>query len=324
MAEQKIFTMKKKDNNFFTEFCMNSGVNSPSTQKAYKTDCNQIANHLFGKDMLFVEVKELQSLKLSDIVRLQSDMIKSGLKSNTVNRKMQSLNSYFSFLRANGYAINDIVGGVRTQKNSDEEQHEVMSLEHYHQAFDFANKIEIKMLFETALFTGFRKSALYSLTSEDVYEEDGNYFAESTEKGSVKVIRQITENSYKFIKSSKRDKPLAVRPNDITDLFKKFEKKVGVKYSLHSIRKLAINEVMNKSDLKTAQMFANHASASTTLNHYLKGKDDSKTVGMTLISSGKVEASDFNQFEKDDIVNTIMSLNESEKHKILALLKQNS
>ena len=322
MAEQKLFTIQPTNNNYFTEFCMNSGTNSSSTQKAYRTDCNQIANHLFGKDMVFVKIEEIQSLKLADVVKLQADMVATGLKSNTVNRKMQSLNSYLNFLRANGYAVNDIVSGLHSKKNSDEEQHEVMTLEHYHQIFDSVDKIAIKMLFETALFTGLRKQGLYSITKKDVYEKDGKFYVETIEKGSIKVIRQITENSYNFIVNSDKVNPLSVRPNDLTDLFKRFEEKVGVKYSLHSIRKLAINEVMNKSDLKTAQMFANHASASTTLSHYLKGKDDSENVGMHLINTESVKESDFSDYNKDDIVKAIMKLNESEKQKILSLLEK--
>lgn len=322
MAEQKLFTIQPTNNNYFAEFCMNSGTNSSSTQKAYRTDCNQIANHLFGKDMIFVKLEEIQGLKLADVVKLQNDMVATGLKSNTVNRKMQSFNSYLNFLRANGCAVNDIVSGLHSKKNSDEEQHEVMSLEHYHILFNAVNRVNIKMLFETALFTGLRKQGLYSITKKDVYEKEGKFYVETIEKGSIKVVRQITENSYKFIVNSDKENPLSVRPNDLTDLFKRFEDEIGVKYSLHSIRKLAINEVMNKSDLKTAQMFANHASASTTLSHYLKGRDDSQNVGMDLINRDKVTEEDFSSYEKDDIVKAIMNLNESDKQKILSLLEK--
>lgn len=300
----------------FSSFIDSNKIHSLSTAKAYETDCNQIAMFLFQKKMVFVTVEEIQSLTVNDIVRLQIAM-KDSFKASTVNRKMQSFNSYMNYLRSHGNVIHDVLGGVRAISKSDEEQHEVMTLEHYQLLESFTVRDDLKELFKLALFTGLRRNAMFSIDKSKLSMKDGNYFVTVTEKGGEKITRQIPQSSYDYILSSSKENPYQIRPNTITDHFNKFAESCGVKYSLHSIRKLAINSVMEKSDIKTAQLFANHASASTTLSHYLKNNDESSTVGMNLINSDKVTELDFESFSKEQLIKSIMKLTESEKQKVL-------
>lgn len=306
--------------NTFTSFIDSNKIHSISTAKAYETDCNQIANFLFDKKMAFVTVQEIQNINVDDIVRLQV-ALKGSFKASTVNRKMQSFNSYMNYLRSHGNVIHDVLGGVRAISKSDEEQHEVMTLEHYQLLETFTIREDLKELFKLALFTGLRRNAIFSIDKEKVSTKDDGYFVTVIEKGGERITRQIPQSSYDYILSSTKENPYQIRPNTITDHFNKFTEVCGTKYSLHSIRKLAINSVMEKSDIKTAQLFANHASASTTLSHYLKNNDESSTVGMNLINSDKVTESDFESFSKEQLIESIMKMTESEKQKVLKNIK---
>lgn len=306
--------------NTFTTFIDSNMIHSKSTAKAYQTDCNQVSNFLFGKDMKFVSVDEIKSITVDDIVRLQV-ALRESFKASTVNRKMSSLNSYMNYLRSHGNVIHDVLGAIRNISKSDEEQHEVMTLEHYQQLEKFVQREDLKMIFKTALFTGLRRNALFSITSKSCFMKDELYFTRVIEKGGETITRQIPKDVYDYVIEAQKEYPLSIRPNTLTDTFNKFESECGVKYSLHSIRKLAINSVMNKSDIKTAQMFANHASATTTLSHYLKNNDESTTIGMNLIASKEITESDFEQFTKEELIKSIMSMSEAEKQKLLANTK---
>lgn len=266
---------------------------SVSTYKNYRGDLKQFFSIKFGKDEEHVTIEDLEGVTGNDVVDYRNDIRKKYSSVATVNRKINAIKSFFKFMEADHPSIRSaIFNKTKNIKNPKKKGWGILTYEEVVDMIElskgFENGCELSILIELAFKTGIRLEALLSMKWGDIYQRHQHgvdvYTIEVVDKGE-QHIKAIADNVYDRLSE------LRWTNKDEESVFKNFHPhKVGKaisdlcnmmsidprrKIKFHSLKKAGINFVYDATgDIMMAQKQGNHKSATTTMESYMKHKED--------------------------------------------------
>jgi integrase len=235
-------------------------------------------------------MEDLSETTGSDITEYRNK-IRDGYKNATVNRKINSVRSFFNFMETDNPNVRSaIFNNTKKLKENDKKPWGSLSLDEVEGMAEVVNALpdghELSVLIEVAFITAIRLDALLTAT----YEE--NIFLRSEEGQDVWVIDVIDkeERHVKAISNELKEKIDSLSKGNTERIFSNLhDHKVGdaIRYAVdmlgidkrrnirfHSLKKASINFVLAKTgDIKQAQKQGNHKSARTTLDNYVENND---------------------------------------------------
>lgn len=329
--------LKDYINDDLTNFLEDKKQTSFNTYKSYKTDIEQFCNQMYGKEPQFVTVEELEGTTGNDLVQYKN-ILRSNMKIATVNRKINSVRSFFSYMETDNPRIRTaIFNKVKNTKATDKKGWGILSFDEMFHMIELAEPRhgkEFSLLLELGFITGIRLEALLSLTYND------HFFREEEDGERVWVIRvwDKTEWNIKSISDELKEKLDEIVSNDSHKVFANYNQhKVGRQLrdlckrmkiderrniSFHSIKKTSINYVYKRTgDLKQAQQQGNHKSSTTTLDSYME--EENRLTKMASYTNGKdVDISPLEEIDKFELIDIIDKLDIATKIKIMKLAKK--
>jgi integrase len=292
-------------NYIFDEYNSFLDDKKPNTRKNYMGDLKQFFMEVYGKEPKHVTVDDMSKTTGTMVMNYRNKLREKYAKATTVNRKINAIRSFFSFMEADHKEIRSaIFNKLKKIPENDKKgwgsltPEEVQSM--IETVKDLSNGQELSVLIEVAYITAIRLDALLTMTyKENIYlrEEDGN---------NIWVI-DVIDKDEKHVKAIsndlKRKIDLLGRREDERVFMYLNDHKVGtaIRYAVeklglderrnirfHSLKKASINYVLaTTGDIKQAQLQGNHKSSRTTLDNYVEqnkklADQPSLTIGTTI------------------------------------------
>jgi integrase len=274
---------------------------SKNTAKNYRGDLNQFFNFMFEKDAKFVTIEELATVTGSDVVsyrnKLESKQVEKGKKGSkvtakqkgtTANRKITAIRTFFKYLEADFPEVRSaIFNKVEKVDTHDKRGWGELMLNEVNEMVEKVKKYddgkELSVLFEVAFITAIRLDALLTATyNENIYHinEDGNdiWVIDVIDKDK-RHVKSISDELKAKLDSLGHFGNVNIFKNlhehkvgdAIRDLVKEMNLDPRRNIRFHSFKKASVNYVLDiTGDIKQAQLHANHSSATTTLESYIR------------------------------------------------------
>lgn len=240
---------------------------SNHTIKAYETDIRMILEYIN---------KPEAEIRFADIEMWKQFALTNWTKT-TVNRKIVSIKTYFSFLCDMELIENNPIVKVKQAKinqvESQKSKSEYVPMEQAIRLIDGCNNLRDKAIIAVGLTTGLRFNEIRNLTVED-YQQGT---IKVVTKGSKYRLVKFNETCQKYV-----DEYLETRMSDLKYLFVSTQntqidndsfnrtlaricKKVGLpKMTAHSMRHSAISKVVNEYGIHSASKWVGHSSVTIT------------------------------------------------------------
>jgi len=233
-TEPEISSCRKQ----FVEF-LKSKKRASATILAYGNDLAQLENFLKGKG-----VGQITAITQSLLEEFKSDLEKKGYIAKSISRKINSIKTFFSFLKENGVIKNDPASGV-THPKYEIKPPRILSKVEYRALRDACrDDIRISAIVELMLQTGVRIGEIANIRLED-YKNDSLY---------IKPYESHSERTIPLNKAAKNalDRYLNQRAKDIREK-SIFVTKTGRPFLVRNIRS-AIERYFQQAEIKNAKV----------------------------------------------------------------------
>lgn len=314
-------------------FLISKGLDSKNTQSAYRSDIEQFFKIMRNKDIGQLTFDEL-CFKNYEIEQYKA-ILAEQYAGSTVNRKIATLKSLYDYFAANDIKVNKNAFKVKRIKHNTASWGALSPEE----GFEMVERVKkqrkgaIKSaLIHTALETSFRLSALLSAEYSNISEtknEQGLWTMTLIEKGNKEVTMPISDELYEKLQSIRKPKQKKIfnlDPKTCRNALKTVCEEMGISakrnISFHSLRNVAINFSIDiGQDIMTAARQGNHSSPSTTLNHYLKKKEDLSNMPGLLMGQ-KIDLSILESLSAEEWMLLVRQLDGVTQRKIIRKAKE--
>lgn len=313
------------------------------TAAEYERDIKRFFKSLIGKDINQLTVQDLDLLPMH-IEEFQLFMVRSGYKSNTVNRNIDSVRALYGFFASNRYRYQDesgewiyilqsIFNDIDKVDLNDVDPYGTFTHNEVQQIIALAKKsengIRKSLAIELASVTSFRLEAIVSLNiKEDFRRENGVWVAKTIDKKKPheKAIREdlydrmknLSDPSGKVFNFTIRTLQRAVE-----SIIEEMELDEDRNLTFHSLKKYGIEEVyhITNGDSKAMADQGNHASYETTQKYYTAFEKDFSKMPCLFIGQD-IDTSKIQDLSKDQLVQLIFSASRSTQYELLHLVNK--
>ena len=321
-----------------------SKMNSKNTYVAYRSTIDNFFQFTFGCSHSQITPQQIESINGIFVNEYVNYLKEKGNTNRTINQKLSTLKQMATWLKKSGYNIEPFVfeafSKLRTNnKNSYDafEEKEVYSM--IEKAKEYVNGELKSLLIRLAFDTAFRKNALLGLKRENFIVKNGKRFVWVYDKGSKKDTKPMNEELFDYVLTlidkfpkallfkSSDDNRVPMSKKSAERLIIKLKKDLGInnkKKTFHSIKKASINrmERLSGGDLSLMQRHGNHASATTTLNHYYKGDKEDEIYYQIVQEYSEPNIEPIKKATREEIIEAIESSSARVQFEILANLKK--
>lgn len=320
------------------------------TREGYEYDIKQ-----------FFKVTNIEDITLEDIINVspvdaeeyKNKLIESGVMRGTVRTKINHLKALFQYIHDkcidNSKGIKLLAGNpfasveVKTQgkniKNAST-MYGSLGLDEVRKLIDIAPK-PFDLLYEMAVRTGVRKSALLKLTLNDIQKIKGRYcIIVEWDKTKGNITEAITDEMYKKAcqYANKDGKIFDICESTVNNQFKRdllaigfTEKDIKKRHLVfHSLKKTCVGlaAVYSDNDLIIMQNKAKHTDINFTRKVYDKREyDPNLDIGLKYeldnINYDEELKNELNNIDENKLKNLIMNMDDDFKKVILEMIKRN-
>jgi integrase len=313
VSELRDFGLYEDITAFFEEFDQKSNdkrknrngkIEKSSTRVSYEKNIREFFKIVLNKDIEHLTEQDLK-FKKRDVINYRKQLQENGNSNSTVNQKMASVRSCFTFLNAE----HDINTAIFDLKRLDE-QTVSYGILNQTEAELFAETALIterekpflkKMLILTAIRTSFRIDELLNLKWSSFEPVDGVYKVSVRGKRNKLVTNAISEKLYNQIiklKESNKDSEYVfeISEDSVNGMMKRLREKLEIPKErnivFHSFRKVAINwELDNSGRVDKAAQQGNHSSIDVMYKNYIdKTRDYTQSAGVRMEEEIDVES----------------------------------
>ena len=263
---------------FFIDFLSSKKRFSSHTIRAYRTDIEQLIDHL-GEDIL---IKDLNKYDLHEYV----STISKSITSKTLSRKIATIKSLFKFMVAENIIENNISKSIRAPKISKKLPNH-LTIDEMNLFFDKSlDMVEMPLrdlfIIDLLYSTGIRVSECASILISNINFKNNSIkilgkgkkerivlFGDKTKKNLMRYMNQenIQIDGYLFISGNKKSKNNYITTRTIYNIVKKYIKFISSNEKLgpHSLRhSFATHLLQTGSDLMAIKDLLGHSSLSST------------------------------------------------------------
>jgi len=325
--------MTKTINDDYDNFLNDKKANSFNTYKSYKGDLEKFFGVIFDIEPKHVTIEQIESLTGSDIIKYRN-MLREDCASSTVNRKMNSVRAFFKFLEVDNPSVRSaIFNNAKKIKQNDSNGWGILTYEEVMQMINLSkgmkNGEEVSLFIELGFKTSIRLNGLLEMTWNDIYlrHQHGKDIRviEIIEKGS-KHTKAISDEVYSRLEKLKCDDNNSrvfrnLHAHKVGKIIKELSEQMGIdprrNIRFHSLKKAGVNYVYDVTgDIMLAKKQGNHKSASTTIDSYMKYKED--LTSMPSYTMGEdIDLSPLKELSKEELLAVIESCSASAKFEIL-------
>lgn len=229
----------------FIEYLKTSGK-SESTLVAYKKDIEQMRDYLMGKGIHTVEQITVDDLKPF----LEYLRVEKGFNLKTISRKINSIRTFFKFLRETGAIGEDKDPSLKlTHPKIESKMPRILNRVEYRALRD-ASRADVRLytMVEILLQTGLRIGELQRITTEDVKTTPlGHRYLQVKIFGShLSRNVPLNETAYQAIQEY-----LKIRPKELAHIKNLFLTKSGNSIPIRNMRS-AIKRAFSRAGIKNA------------------------------------------------------------------------
>lgn len=263
---------------FFIDFLSSKKRFSSHTIRAYRTDIEQLIDHL-GEDIL---IKDLNKYDLHEYV----STISKSITSKSLSRKIATIKSLFKFMVAENIIENNISKSIKAPKISKKLPNH-LTIDEMNLFFDKSlDMVEMPLrdlsVIDLLYSTGVRVSECASILISNINFKNNSIkilgkgkkerivlFGDKTKKNLVRYMNQenIQIDGYLFISGNKKSKNNYITTRTIYNIVKKYIKFISSNEKLgpHSLRhSFATHLLQTGSDLMAIKDLLGHSSLSST------------------------------------------------------------
>ena len=263
---------------FFIDFLSSKKRFSSHTIRAYRTDIEQLIDHL-GEDIL---IKDLNKYDLHEYV----SMISKSITSKSLSRKIATIKSLFKFMVAENIIENNISKSIRAPKISKKLPNH-LTIDEMNLFFDKSlDMVEMPLrdlsIIDLLYSTGIRVSECASILISNINFKNNSIkilgkgkkerivlIGHKTKKNLMRYMDQenIQIDGYLFISGNKKSKNNYITTRTIYNIVKKYIKFISSMENLgpHSLRhSFATHLLQTGSDLMAIKDLLGHSSLSST------------------------------------------------------------
>ena len=263
---------------FFIDFLSSKKRFSSHTIRAYRTDIEQLIDHL-GEDIL---IKDLNKYDLHEYV----SMISKSISSKSLSRKIATIKSLFKFMLSENIIENNISKSIRAPKISKKLPNH-LTIDEMNLFFDKSlDMVEMPLrdlsVIDLLYSTGIRVSECASILISNINFKNNSIkilgkgkkerivlFGDKTKKNLMRYINEenIQIDGYLFISGNKKSKKNYITTRTIYNIVKKYVKFISSNEKLgpHSLRhSFATHLLQTGSDLMAIKDLLGHSSLSST------------------------------------------------------------
>ena len=263
---------------FFIDFLSSKKRFSSHTIRAYRTDIEQLIDHL-GEDIL---IKDLNKYDLHEYV----STISKSITSKSLSRKIATIKSLFKFMVAENIIENNISKSIKAPKISKKLPNH-LTIDEMNLFFDKSlDMVEMPLrdlsIIDLLYSTGIRVSECASILISNINFKNNSIkilgkgkkerivlFGDKTKKNLMRYMNQenIQIDGYLFISGNKKSKNNFITTRTINNIVKKYIKFISSNEKLgpHSLRhSFATHLLQTGSDLMAIKDLLGHSSLSST------------------------------------------------------------
>jgi len=263
---------------FFIDFLSSKKRFSSHTIRAYRTDIEQLIDHL-GEDIL---IKDLNKYDLHEYV----STISKSITSKSLSRKIATIKSLFKFMLSENIIENNISKSIRAPKISKKLPNH-LTIDEMNLFFDKSlDMVEMPLrdlsVIDLLYSTGVRVSECASILISNINFKNNSIkilgkgkkerivlFGDKTKKNLMRYINEenIQIDGYLFISGNKKSKKNYITTRTIYNIVKKYVKFISSNEKLgpHSLRhSFATHLLQTGSDLMAIKDLLGHSSLSST------------------------------------------------------------
>ena len=263
---------------FFIDFLSSKKRFSSHTIRAYRTDIEQLIDHL-GEDIL---IKDLNKYDLHEYV----STISKSITSKSLSRKIATIKSLFKFMLSENIIENNISKSIRAPKISKKLPNH-LTIDEMNLFFDKSlDMVEMPLrdlsIIDLLYSTGIRVSECASILISNINFKNNSIkilgkgkkerivlFGDKTKKNLMRYMNQenIQIDGYLFISGNKKSKNNYITTRTIYNIVKKYIKFISSNEKLgpHSLRhSFATHLLQTGSDLMAIKDLLGHSSLSST------------------------------------------------------------
>jgi len=254
---------------------------SKHTITAYRNDLITFVDYV----QVFFEIDEIQAITRRMVSSFIADLAESGISSRSINRKLSSIQSFFSFLIKEGIQESNPAKSVQRPKTSSHLP-SVMRSEQIEQLFDpeqFSKDLQGKRdyaLLSVLYACGLRRDELINLKISDIDFHVGQLkvLGKRNKERIVPIAPQLAQVLTNYIEERKAletsepylfltSKAQKIYPSLVYDIVKNYLSKVTTmkKRSPHVLRHTFATHLLNEgANLQSIKELLGHASLATT------------------------------------------------------------
>jgi integrase len=311
---------------------------SKNTAKNYKSDVELFCEVVLDKEIKFVTIEDLESLKTLHAHRFFTYMKhEQQAKNATIKRRFNAVRSFLKTLKKDFKNINpNLMQMSLPSEKVDRKGWGNLTWDEAKQIWEYAleNQIEgleMGLLIKLACVTSIRIEALLELTWE-------NNFFKKNEKGIIvnyidtydkgqRVKAPISDKMYEELRqlgdSGKLFKNLYAQKarNYLKEILKALNIDERRNISFHSLKKAGVNRVLEKTgNLYLAKIQGKHKSIATTESYYIELQEDlTQHPSYTLDEEINIK-NELEKYSKEELIKAISELSDMAKFELLRKL----
>jgi integrase len=312
---------------------------SKNTAKNYKSDIELFCNVVFGKELKFVTVEELENLKTLHANRFYAYLkYEQNAKNSTIKRRFNSVKSFLKQLKRDYKKINVDALDIKLESEKiDRQGWGNISWKEAEMLWKYAGEKQIEghqmeMLIKLACVTSIRLEALLSLEWEKhffVKNERGidvNYIdvVDKTKRHKKSIsdkfyneLREKLGTTGKLFPNLHAQKARDYLKEILDDLG--FDERRNI--SFHSLKKCGVNRVLEKTgNLHKAKEQGNHSSIATTEDYYIEIQEDLTQMASYTLDEEIDIVKELKDVSRDDLISAIAQMSDSAKFELLRII----
>ena len=335
-------TILPQDNvyRYIQSFIKSKKRKSENTAIEYENDIRLFFSVVKNKNIEKLKPEDL-SIKLADLEDYQNFLYEEyrnskgkKYKNNTINRKINSIRSLYSYLKANEFDVNTEIFKQVDELPDDTKHIGYLSHDEVWILADLAltekhKPKEKRVLILFAASTSIRKDAILKLRFRHIVpsvDDKDKYIIDPPDifdKGE-RIYKHIHKVLYDMIMELKEDRPdddfiFTLSPSAIDYMMKNLCKKAGIpehrRITFHSLKKAGVIFAHELSgDLFTAQSQGGHKTPVTTSKYYLEKK--ANVAGMAMFED--ISDNIFDELTRDELLQLVKGV----KNGLLFALKR--
>lgn len=256
--------------------------NSERTAEEYKSRVEEFFMLTLGKEMKFVTVDDIKTVKNKDVqTKFVDVLMERGNTAGTVKTKLHSVSSFYNSLLKNEVSVNPRTLDVKLKKSV--KHHEALTLQEYLGLLEFMKEesdgLEKYLYSKTLFHTGGRKTATLQFTwdkitqKKDVETGQQVWVIDFVGKGKKDTERPISDDFYEELKQLDNGQNNVFATLSSSEgaykryerSLKKYGKMIDRDISIHSLKATAITVgYLLTKDINLCKQLGAHSTMATT------------------------------------------------------------